>query len=132
MPQELQTAVPISLKEAKAWVTNYVTAQTGDNFIRAFLVSVADLTAIVAEKNKEGNLPNYVRFYLASDTPDGTTEDLHLILMAAYSPDDEPKNAKDFIQKDGSDGDAVEDPLYDFTTPCPSTCDEGSALYITG
>lgn len=130
MPQELQTAVPIPLEEAKAWVTNYVTAQTGDNFIRAFLVSVADLTAIVAEKNNEGNLPNYVRFYLASDTPDGTTEDLHLILTAAYSPDEEPKNAKDFVQKD--DPDAGQYSLYDFTHPCPNTCDDGSALYITG
>jgi hypothetical protein len=132
MPQELKTAVPISLKEAKAWVTNYVTDQTGTNFIRAFLVSIEDLTAIAAEKNKEGDAPNFVRFYLASDVPKGTTEDLHLILMAAYSADGEPKNAKDFIQKDGADGDAGEDPLYDFTNPCPHTCDEGSALYITG
>jgi hypothetical protein len=132
MPQELKTAVPISLKEAEAWVTNYVTVQPGTDFIRAFLVSIDDLTAIVAEKNKDGNLPNYVRFYLASDVPKGTTEDLHLILMAAYSADGEPKNAKDFIQKTGSDGAAGNDPLYDFTNPCPDTCDTGSALYITG
>lgn len=129
MPQGLQTATPISLEEAQQWVTNYVTVQSGD-FIRAFLVSADDLTSILAETNKDEKLPNYVRFYLASDTPHGTTEDLHLVLTAAYSDDGTPGNAIDFVQKD--DPNAPDYTLYDFTHPCPDTCDTGSALYITG
>lgn len=129
MTQELKTAVPISLEQAQQWVTNYVTVQSGD-FIRAFLVSADDLTSILAEKNKNDESPNFVRFYLASDTPHGTTEDLHLVLTAAYSADGTPGNAIDFVQKD--DPNAQDYPLYDFTHPCPSTCDTNSALYITG
>lgn len=130
----LKTATPIDLKTAQYWVTNWVGENKGQNFVRAFLVHVDDLTSIMKE-TKDGKPTNYVRFYIGQQDPTMGVEGLHLILMAANGDPDDPSTAKDFIQKTTESVEEVEDeewPLYDFSVPCPNTCDEGSALYITG
>lgn len=134
MLEGLKTATPIDLLTAQTWVTNWVVENKGQNFVRAFLVHVDDLTAIMKE-TKDGLPTNYVRFYIGQEDPKMGVEGLHLILMAANGDYDNPSTAKDFIQKAQESTEMAEDeewPLYDFTNPCPNTCDEGSALYITG
>lgn len=134
MTTGLKTATPIDLKTAQGWVTNWVNENQGQSFVRAFLVHVDDLTSIMKE-SKDGMPTNYVRFYLGQEDPKLGVEGLHLILMAANGDPNDPSTAKDFVQKGTQSTETAEDdewPLYDFSVPCPNTCDEGSALYITG
>lgn len=81
-----------------------------DGAKRAFKVSKEDILDLVNEKNFCG-----IRIYLGKDTPDASG-DMRLVLVAVNAEDDDIIVGK-------SPG------VYDFSMPCPSTCDLTSPLY---
>ncbi len=110
----------ISLKEAMAYTTNWRTyiapLAPNPNYIRAFYIPIVDITSLASFHNVEA-----VRAYIGLGTADDpATAKLILVPVAdngddiiyAPSPDPIPQSA-----------------MYDFTQPCPATCDLNSPLF---
>lgn len=99
----------ISLITAQKWVKAYVDSVPA-NATRAFLVSKMELQQIMSDENVK-----YVRMYFGKDV--NIEPQSKMILV----PVDVEGN--DMIGVRGPDSN-----IYDFTLPCPPTCNEDSPL----
>jgi hypothetical protein len=95
----------ISLADAQRWAANW--RSNPSTTVKAFLIPGIDITELAAEGGQD------VRAYLGMDD-NGVAK---LILVAVDS------NGEDMVDE------AKEHYIYDFTTPCPTTCDLKSPLY---
>jgi hypothetical protein len=101
-------AVPIS--KAKEWTAAWRNADKGRSWwvehnFNAFLVPLTDLTSLISEGAKD------VRAYMGIEN-----DQIKLILVGV----------------DAAGNDMLDDVnyfAYDFTSPCPPTCDRSSVLY---
>ena len=96
----------ISLECAQQWATNW--RSNPENTVKAHLIPQVDITELFAN---EGGVD--IRAYIGVDE-DGVNK---LMLVG--------------VDKDGNDliNDEKKQFIYDFTQPCPSTCDVDSPLY---
>lgn len=127
------TNTTIPVKEAQEWVNAW---RAKFATCKGFLIPAEDLVAVLKEMNilKEDNgqfvlnednvSDNGARAYLAIDDkePEGNGEKL-LIVGTTKEPDG---THKDIIYENSKDGNSG---IYDFTKPCPSTCDVTSPLF---
>ncbi|WP_461790978.1 hypothetical protein [Pedobacter sp.] len=102
------------------------------NIPRAVFIPMSDLLAIINSYNVVGadgadiNKLSGVRAYFAVKETD---TDLPDDITAVIVPVD--KAGKDIIYKDGNgSGEDEKTEIYDFTQPCPSTCDDTSPLFV--
>jgi len=117
----LPTIYSIPVEEACAWTRRW---RDAGNTIRAFTIDVAELNDIINELGKL--LPDPVRQVRVYFGYKDTGEEC-LVLVGV---DAEGKDIVYYWKRDEALGaDATEESgTYDFTRPCPSTCDEGSPL----
>ncbi|RTY65273.1 hypothetical protein EKL99_03350 [Flavobacterium sp. ZB4P23] len=105
----------IPLKTAQRWAKRW-SKREGDynkhHHLNAFLIPKIDLVEVL----KEG--VDAVRAYIGVD--DDGVEKL-MIVGTKYDP--LTQIYVDMITQDNGDAGATEDDIYDFTSPCPSTCD---------
>lgn len=132
------TNVPtIPLKAAKARVERFrrqmIDAEVADEKIpRAILIPIDDLLAIIKKYStvdEGGNIINElqgVRAYFAVKATDKELLDDVTGLIVAVD-----KNGRDIIPvgEDGL-GDPKDSEIYDFTKPCPDSCDPTSPLFV--
>lgn len=125
----------IPLKTAQDWCSNWINLKEKEESLnenekykpkdmRAFLVAREDLLDLFDQAPDA----NFVRFYIGLQE-DGTKKIPHLLMVNAEG--ESPATAKDLISDDaGDDAALVENPVNDFSHPCPNTCDQSSALYV--
>lgn len=114
----------ITEQDAVAITTNwrdYISAiDPNPNYIKAFNIPMSDIQNLADFTD----CPN-VRAYLAMETP-GDISTLKIILV----PVGQKNNDVLSIQVPGEGVTMVEQSaIYDFTTPCPQTCDVNSPLF---
>jgi len=132
----------VTLNEAKEWTKLW----QGNNpdHCKAFLIPAEDLTAILKEMNILKQQPNGtfildetkltnagIRSYLAIDTANGTKKDNgygEKLVIVGTTYDDKTKVHSDII-KNPQDPTSLDSGIYDFSEPCPNTCDQSSPLY---
>jgi hypothetical protein len=108
MPQD-----QITLRTATTITTNWRNANPGS--VTSFLVPIVDLQGILNEMDAD-----YARVYLCLD---GGTE--KIILVGANV------NKQDIILNSNRP-DSLDSGIYDFTSPCPPTCDDTTSPLATG
>ena len=96
----------ITLATAQAWAKNW--RDKPENIVKAYLIPQADITQLMAETNVQD-----VRAYCGIDE----NGDYKLMLVGV------DVNGNDLIDE------AAGAYVYDFTAPCPRTCDVNSPLY---
>jgi hypothetical protein len=96
----------ITLTQAQAWATKW--RSNPANKVKAHLIPEVDITQLLAEPG----ITN-VRAYIGIDDTG-----MHKLMLVGVDA-----NGKDMIN------DATGQYIYDFTMPCPTTCDENSPLY---
>ncbi len=124
----MKKANTITLKTAKEWAQNWREKESTYNKYhecRAFNIPKIDLEEVLAEDGVAS-----IRAYLGvketvNPKTKETTYEEKLMIVGV------DKNNKDMISTvkatDGL-GDGDEDDIYDFTLPCPNTCDPDSPL----
>ncbi len=96
----------ISLETAQLWAANW--RKDPNNTVKAFLIPQIDITELLAEEEVQD-----VRAYVGIDG-DGT----HKLMLVGVDVE-----GNDLIDYDNNHL------IYDFTKPCPDTCDIKSPLY---
>lgn len=96
----------ITLKQAQEWASKW--RSNPENTVKAHLIPEVDITELLAEPGVEA-----VRAYIGIDE-----NDVNKLMLVAVDAD-----GNDMI--DASKGQYI----YDFTKPCPDTCDIKSPLY---
>ena len=120
----------IPLKEAQDWVKYWRKHQGNYNKhhrIKAFLIPMDDLKTIMAEP-EVANVRAYLGVEEKKDKKGkvvGTEEKLLLVGVRADGTD------IIYDTKNGDIGPSGTDGIYDFTEPCPNTCDTSSPLFNT-
>ena len=114
----------ICLDTAVAWTTAW-RAQDGvftdHQDLKAFLIPQDDLKEVLAEPNVVN-----VRAYIGIDTTDDNKP--HLIIVGINEAGEDVIYAAAGEGCDDEDG-TKNTGLYDFSQPCPTTCDINSPLY---
>ena len=114
----------ICLDKAVAWTTAW-RAQDGSfkdhKDLKAFMIPHEDLQEVLAEPNVVN-----VRAYIGIDTANDNAP--HLIIVGINAEGEDIIYAAAGEGCDDEDG-TVNTGLYDFSHPCPTTCDETSPLY---
>lgn len=101
----------ITLEQAQEWATRWKAEGAtflAKNQLKAFLIPGIDVTQVISEECVD------VRSYLGLDSSD----EPHLVIVGV------DVNGNDMI--DDSKGWYI----YDFSQPCPNTCDVNSPLFI--
>jgi hypothetical protein len=110
------------LKKAKEETKRWRESQK----IKAYFVDVEELLDVI----KEGNM-DAMRIYFGLEE-DGTEKMFLVAAERIYNDKGETTEVRDLIDEDTYDADGLMDGdghfVYDFTTPCPATCDEKSPL----
>lgn len=94
----------ITLEKAQIWAAKWkadAATYLSENQLKAFLIPGIDVTQVLAEKGVEN-----VRSYLGIDE----NNEPHLMIVGVDA------NGNDMINEDNGWY------IYDFTSPCPSTC----------
>ncbi len=120
----------IPLQEAQDWV-NYWRKHQGHynkhHRIKGFLIPMDDLNAIMAEP-EVANVRAYLGVEEKKDKEGkviGSEEKLLLVGVRKDGTDIIYDTKSGVVGPDGTDG------IYDFTEPCPNTCDTSSPLFNT-
>lgn len=100
----------ISETTAIDWITAWRNAPV--TTVKAFFIPKSDLLDLMNDSNCIG-----ARAYLAFGTPDSSAAEAKLVLV----------DVEGDITKGGTDNLSLG--IYDFTQPCPSTCDSNSPLF---
>ncbi|MGN7785613.1 hypothetical protein ACTJIJ_13875 [Niabella sp. 22666] len=105
----------------------------GKETFRGFRVSIDDLKALYevindVNKDQNDNPIDGIRIYLAKGyaglKPDNEEEsDMHVLIVPVT------KDGKDMLEAPGLSTHAGESTIFDFSSPCPATCDLDSPLY---
>lgn len=135
----------VTLKHAKKWTKLWQGNNPGH--CKAFLIPAQDLTAVLKEMKvlvqnpsgeyvlDESKLPdNGVRAYMAIDTTNGAGKDNgYGEKLVIVGTERKVQNGGEVLHNDiihNQQNPTSEDSgIYDFTTPCPSECDQNSPLY---
>lgn len=96
----------ITLEQAQEWAKNWVS--NPENTVKAHLIPEIDVTQLLAEPGVAN-----IRAYIGVDE-----NGVNKLMLVGVDAD-----GKDMIN------DAEGQYIYDFTMPCPSTCDVDSPLY---
>ena len=113
----METVYRVPVKEASDDTRRWREAQK----IKAYAIDKQELLDVIAENKMDA-----MRIYFGLD-PDGKER---MFLVAAEKIKDKDGNVleiKDLIDEDPADGNDGHF-VYDFTNPCPATCDENSPL----
>lgn len=113
----------ITLEDAKKWAARWRKEEGTYNAhheLKAFLIPKVDLLEVLAEDI------DAARAYIGID--DDGVERL-MIVGTKYNPKTDVY--VDMITQPEKDGVLLDGDIYDFTQPCPSTCDIDSPLYST-
>ncbi len=118
-----QSDKKITLATAKSWTANW--RNTPSTSARAFLIPLKDLQGAISEISGQGGNP-CARAYLGID-PSTNTE--KLIIVGTQQDTDKQGNTvyRDLLPTDENaigDGNSI----WDFSTPCPPSCDDESDL----
>jgi hypothetical protein len=114
----------ICLDKAVTWTTAWRSQDgtfTDHSDLKAFLIPLPDLQEVM----KEPNVAN-VRAYIGIDATDDNKP--HLIIVGVNEAGDDIIYKEAGAGCDDRDGD-VNTGLYDFSQPCPTTCDIDIPLY---
>ena len=112
--EDYKTVYEIPVEEAKKWILAWIDCHAKGS-VKGFLIDADELRCIIDEAGAK-----YMRIYFAinEDLP----EDNHKLVMV---PVDE--EGYDMVaRKTNADDDGSN--VFDFTMPCPPTCDATSAL----
>lgn len=96
----------ITLEQAQQWAQTW--RSNPNNTVKAFLIPEADITQLLAEEGVAN-----VRAYMGID--ENNTQKLMLVAVDA--------EGNDMINEENGQY------IYDFTQPCPKTCDVNSPLF---
>lgn len=109
---DVQTTFEVPLEDAQTWTKAW--ADKGD-FIKAFLIDAEELKSIIEEKGA-----SYLRVYFGWDSSmePGRNEKLVMTPVDEFGRDMAPKSG------------LPNSNVFDFTLPCPPTCDINSPLYF--
>jgi len=142
MSEVLTSRNTVTLNDAKEWTKLW--QDNNPNHCKGFLIPAEDLTAVLKEMEilvkqpngdyilDAGKLPdNGVRAYTGIDTTNGTDKDNGygeklVIVGTTYSS---KTGIHSDIIKNQLNPDSKDSGIYDFTTPCPSNCDQKSPLF---
>ncbi|MFK8059184.1 MAG: hypothetical protein AB8B78_03740 [Polaribacter sp.] len=120
----------ISLRIAKDWTARWRKMESNYNSYndcRAFNIPLKDLQEVIKEKKVAS-----VRGYLGVEEKIIEGEPVYIEKLIIVGVD---ANGKDMIKLSKEDSEVL-DPedgdIYDFTDPCPATCDDGSPLNGNG
>ena len=129
----------IDLKTAKEWTQTWRRVESdynSHNECNGFLIPAEDLRGALAEISDQKN-PQYIRAYLGVETiktGDGGSKMVEKLIIVGTRPVDDPKSPglpvyRDILPGeaslvDGGGGGSV----WDFSTPCPPSCDDESQL----
>jgi len=108
--EDVQTTFEVPLVEAQQWVQAWTDR---GNFVKGFLIDADELRSIIDEQGA-----SYLRVYFAWDTTmePGREEKLVMVPVNEFGNDMVPRDS------DHSN-------VFDFTLPCPPTCDTSSPLF---
>jgi hypothetical protein len=119
--KQTKTVNAIPLKTAQKWAKRW-SKKEGDynkhHHVNAFLIPKVDLLEVLAEG------VDAVRAYIGVD--DNNVEKL-MIVGTKYDP--VTKIYVDMITVGVGDATAEQDDIYDFSQPCPTTCDPNSPMF---
>lgn len=107
----------ISLQQAQDWIARWKEGSLKDLTaitVKAFLIPGIDVTEVLAEKGVQD-----VRAYIGVDE----SQIPHLLIVGV------DENGNDMIDNDELVNEQNGWNIYDFTVPCPKTCDFKSPLY---
>jgi hypothetical protein len=106
----------ILLSDAITWITDWrnIVKQGPYPDVKAFFIPKDDIIDLLSDANCIG-----ARAYLAWGTTDTNPSEAKLVLVDVQGDISIPDGSKDMIMEG----------LYDFTSPCPQTCDFSSQLY---
>lgn len=114
----------ICLEKAEAWTEAWRSQDgtfTDHQNLKAFLIPLEDLKEVI----KEPNVAN-VRAYIGIDKSNDNEPHLIIVGVNAEGEDIIYKAAgKGCVDTDGTENTG----LYDFSDPCPTTCDVNSPLF---
>jgi hypothetical protein len=117
----------ISEPTAVAWTTNwrnYISnIDPNPNYIKAFNVPMEDILELA---NNFGQTSTSVRAYLAMESP-GEISTLKIILVPIDSKGNDILSVP--VGSTESIAAAQQSSIFDFTSPCPNTCDVDSPLF---
>jgi len=107
---DVQTTFEVPLDEAKQWVQAWTDR---GNFVKGFLIDAEEIRSIIDEQGA-----SYLRVYFAWDSTMEPGREEKLVMV--------PVNAtgNDLVPKDSEHSN-----VFDFTLPCPPTCDTSSPLF---
>lgn len=134
----------VTLQDAKKWTEKWQT-ETKDKHCKAFFIPALDLSELLKEMEilKKNDLTGKyeldeskltdagVRGYLGIDTTKGTNKDNgygEKMLFVGTNYNNKTGKHNDIILNP-TNPQSKDSGIYDFTAPCPTTCDEGSQLY---
>jgi hypothetical protein len=106
---KVQTTFEVPLKDAQTWTKAW--ADRG-NFVKGFLIDASELRNIIDETGA-----SYVRVYFGWDATMEPGREEKLVMVPANIDGD------DMVPLD-----AEHSNVFDFTNPCPPTCDTKSPL----
>jgi hypothetical protein len=116
----------IPLKEAQDWAKRWTSVESEYNRhheLHAFLIPTIDLQEVLCEN------PDAIRAYIGVEkTADGQFIEKLMIVGTRFNT--KTGIYEDLITNPGSTSldDGLEGDIYDFTQPCPTTCDPKSPL----
>jgi hypothetical protein len=94
--------------------------------VKAYFVDVEELMDVIREANMDA-----MRIYFGLEE-DGTEKMFLVAAERLYNKEGETVEVRDLIDDDSFDTDGLIDGdghfVYDFSNPCPATCDESSPL----
>lgn len=102
----LKNTNTIDLATAQAWAARW--RENPNNTVKAFLIPAEDITQLMDEPQVQD-----VRAYVGIDDEG----EHHLMLVGT------DRDGRDLINENEKQY------IYDFTMPCPNTCDPGSPLF---
>lgn len=117
----------ICLAKAQGWISTWLGQDgtfTDHKNLRAFTIPLDDLKQLVEDSDVTA-----VRGYIGIDS--SNNDEPHLILVGI------DKNGKDIIKPaalgectEKNKNNDLDTGIYDFSQPCPTTCDTSSPLYV--
>ena len=113
----------ITLEHAKKWAARWRKEEGTYNKhheLKAFLIPKADLMEVLAEGI------DAARAYIGIDD-----KGVERLMIVGTTFDPKTGIYTDMITDTSKDGVQLDGDIYDFTQPCPSTCDIDSPLYST-
>lgn len=112
--KNFRTVFEVPLDQARKWIRAWIDSH-GKGAVKGFLIDVDELRSIIDESGAK-----YVRVYLGVNK--NLPQDRHKLLLVPVNEEGCDMCSKEVEEDDGSN-------VFDFTMPCPPTCDAVSPLH---